>query len=79
MLSVNPVVAECNDGFLNDIRARVVTPADIVLAIQAARSGPVQEGCVGAGTGVRCMGGREVSELLHDAYPHPLAASPLES
>ncbi len=56
MLSVNPVVAECNDGFLNDIRARVVTPADIVLAIQAARSGPVQEGCVGAGTGVRCMG-----------------------
>ncbi len=56
VLSVNPVVAECNDGFLNDIRARVVTPADIVLAIQAARSGPVQEGCVGAGTGVRCMG-----------------------
>ena len=54
--SVNPVVGECNDGYLNDIRARVVSPEDVVAALESAGSGPVAEGCVGAGTGTRCMG-----------------------
>lgn len=54
--SVNPVVAETNDGFLNDIRARRVKPEDVVHAITAARAGPVKEGSVGAGTGTRCLG-----------------------
>jgi D-aminopeptidase len=49
--SVNAVVGETNDGTLNDIRARRVRPSDAVDAIQSARSGPVQEGAVGAGTG----------------------------
>ncbi len=49
--SVNFVVGETNDGFLNDIRARVVTRENGVEAIEAARSGPVTEGNVGAGTG----------------------------
>ena len=49
--SVNAVVGETNDGFLNDIRARRVKPADAVAAIEGARDGPVQEGAVGAGTG----------------------------
>ena len=49
--SVNAVVGETNDGTLNDIRARRVRPSDAVAAIQSARSGPVQEGAVGAGTG----------------------------
>jgi D-aminopeptidase len=49
--SVNAVVGETNDGTLNDIRARRVTPADAIAAIEAAREGPVQEGAVGAGTG----------------------------
>jgi D-aminopeptidase len=49
--SVNAVVGETNDGFLNDIRARRVLPTDAVAAIRAAREGPVQEGAVGAGTG----------------------------
>jgi D-aminopeptidase len=49
--SVNAVVGETNDGTLNDIRARRVTPADAIAAIEAARGGPVQEGAVGAGTG----------------------------
>ncbi|HKP33634.1 MAG TPA: P1 family peptidase [Sphingomicrobium sp.] len=49
--SVNAVVGETNDGFLNDIRARRVRPADAVAAIEAARDGPVLEGAVGAGTG----------------------------
>jgi D-aminopeptidase len=49
--SVNAVVGETNDGFLNDIRARAVTPDHVEAAIDAAASGPVAEGSVGAGTG----------------------------
>ena len=49
--SVNAVVGETNDGTLNDIRGRHVTPANAIAAIEAAREGPVQEGAVGAGTG----------------------------
>jgi D-aminopeptidase len=49
--SVNAVVGETNDGTLNDIRSRHVTPANAIAAIEAARDGPVQEGAVGAGTG----------------------------
>ena len=54
--SINPVVGECNDGFLNDIRAQRVKRADVVKALTEARSGAVAEGCVGAGTGTRCLG-----------------------
>ncbi|TVR28596.1 MAG: S58 family peptidase, partial [Balneolaceae bacterium] len=54
--SVNPVVGETNDGFLNDIRARVITSEDVYSAIEAAESGPVAEGNVGAGTGTRALG-----------------------
>jgi D-aminopeptidase len=49
--SVNAIVGETNDGTLNDIRARRVRPADAVAAIEAAKTGPVEEGAVGAGTG----------------------------
>jgi D-aminopeptidase len=56
ILSVNPVVGECNDGFLNDIRSRRVTAAHVEQALRDATSGPVAEGCVGAGTGTRCLG-----------------------
>jgi len=49
--SVNAVVGETNDGYLNDIRGRHVTPAHAMAAIEAASEGPVQEGAVGAGTG----------------------------
>ncbi len=54
--SVNPVVGECNDGFLNDIRRRRVASEHVLAALRDAHAGPVAEGCVGAGTGVRCMG-----------------------
>ena len=54
--SVNAVVGETNDGFLNDIRARTLTPGDAVAAIEAAREGPVAEGAVGAGTGTVAFG-----------------------
>jgi D-aminopeptidase len=49
--SINPVVAETNDGYLNDIRARTVTKDDVFAAIKNAKGGAVDEGCVGAGTG----------------------------
>ena len=54
--SVNPVVGETNDGWLNDIHARAVTKESVLKAIQKAESGPVEEGCVGAGTGTICFG-----------------------
>jgi D-aminopeptidase len=53
--SVNAVVGETNDGFLNDIRARRVTKADVIVAIRMASTGPVAEGCIGAGTGTRAF------------------------
>jgi D-aminopeptidase len=54
--SVNAVVGETNDGYLNDIRGRHVTPAHAIAAIEASRDGPVQEGAVGAGTGTVAFG-----------------------
>ena len=54
--SINPLVAETNDGYLNDIRCRPFTPAHVAAAIAAAGSGPVQSGCVGAGTSTVCFG-----------------------
>ncbi len=54
--SVNPVVGETNDGYLNDIRGRHVTKKHVLSAIEKAGSGPVEEGCVGAGTGTACFG-----------------------
>lgn len=56
--TVNPVVFECNDSLLNDIRARSVTPDHVLAALSAAASGPVAEGPVGAGTGMVCYGWR---------------------
>jgi len=53
--SVNPVVGETNDGWLNDIRGRHVKKEHVVEAIKNARSGPVEEGSVGAGTGTTCF------------------------
>lgn len=54
--TVNVIVGECNDGYLNTIRGLHVQPQDAILAIQAASTGEVEEGCVGAGTGMTCFG-----------------------
>lgn len=54
--SVNAVVGETNDGFLNDIRGRHVTAEDVRAAVAAAKPGPVEEGSVGAGTGTMALG-----------------------
>ncbi|MGY0798847.1 DmpA family aminopeptidase [Lysobacter sp. A286] len=54
--SVNPVVGETNDGYLNDIRGRHVTRRDVLEAIESAASGLVAQGNVGAGTGTVTFG-----------------------
>ena len=54
--SVNPLVGETNDGGLNDIRGLHVTRDHVLDAIRNAKSGPVTEGAVGAGTGTMCYG-----------------------
>jgi D-aminopeptidase len=54
--SVNVVVGECNDGYLNDMQGRHVRPEHVWAAIDAAASGQVAEGAVGAGTGTSCFG-----------------------
>jgi D-aminopeptidase len=56
VVSFNPVVGECNDGYLSDIRARPVTEAHVLDAIANAAPGPVEQGCVGAGTGTGALG-----------------------
>jgi D-aminopeptidase len=54
--SVNVVVGETNDGRLNDIRAERPARADFLAALAEAKTGPVAEGAVGAGTGTICFG-----------------------
>lgn len=54
--TLTPVVAECDDGRLNDIQGRHVSEADVVHALDDATAGPVSEGTVGAGTGMISYG-----------------------
>jgi len=54
--SINPLVGETNDGYLNDIRGRHVGRAEVFRAIESAHGGAVEEGAVGAGTGTMAFG-----------------------
>jgi D-aminopeptidase len=54
--TINPVVAETNDGFLSDLRRRPVTEEHVFAALRGATAGPVEEGAVGAGTGTSALG-----------------------
>ena len=54
--SINPLVGETNDGYLNDIRGRHVGRAEVLDAIAKAHGGAVEEGAVGAGTGTIAFG-----------------------
>ncbi len=54
--TLTPVVAECDDGRLNDIQGRHVSEQDVIAALDRASGGPVQEGTVGAGTGMVSYG-----------------------
>lgn len=53
--SVNPVVGECNDGFLNDMHGRRIGEAELRQALASASTGAVAEGTVGGGTGLSCF------------------------
>lgn len=69
--SINPVVGETNDGQLSDIRARPIEPKHVFEALNNAKSGPVEEGTVGAGTGTVCFdfkGGIGTSSRLAGGY-----------
>jgi len=54
VLSLNPLVGECNDSFLNDIQLRSVGENHVLDALRSASGGVVEEGGVGAGTGMTC-------------------------
>jgi D-aminopeptidase len=54
--TLTPVVAECDDGRLNDIQGRHVSEQDVMAALDGAAGGPVKEGTVGAGTGMVSYG-----------------------
>lgn len=54
--SINPVVGETNDGGLNAIRSRPITPEHVRQALERAAPGAVEEGAVGAGTGTVAFG-----------------------
>jgi D-aminopeptidase len=54
--TVNVVVGECNDSFLNDIQGRHVRAEHVRTALESAAAGPVAEGAIGAGTGTSCFG-----------------------
>jgi L-aminopeptidase/D-esterase-like protein len=64
-----PVAAETYDGSLNDINGHHVKPEDVIAAFEDARSGPIEEGSVGGGTGMRCFefkGGSGTASRLVD-------------
>lgn len=54
--SLNVVVGECNDSYLNSMRLMSVRPTHAIEAIQNARSGPFEQGAIGAGKGMICFG-----------------------
>ena len=70
--SVNALVGETNDSYLNDIRGLHITRQHVLDAIGNAKGGPVEEGSVGAGTGTTVYGWKggigTSSRLLPDGY-----------
>ena len=50
-----PVVTECDDGFLSDALSYPLSENDVFAALEGATAGPVEEGCVGSGTGMQCF------------------------
>ena len=70
--SINPLVAETNDGALNDIRSRPITSADVIAAIKGAHDGAVEEGAVGAGTGTVAFGFKGGIGTASRRLPAPL-------
>jgi D-aminopeptidase len=76
--SVNPLVGETNDGYLNDIRSRSITDQDVFAAIANAKEGPLQQGCVGAGTGTIAFGFKGGIGTSSRRLPTRLGGTPSE-
>src|SRR5262249_28773798 len=72
VMSVNPLVGETNDGYLNDIRRRPISRDDVFAAIRGAKSGPVEEGAVGAGAGTVAFGFKGGIGTASRKLPHSL-------
>ena len=70
--SINAVVGETNDGYLNDIRSRPIRPEHVTHALASATAGPVEEGAVGAGTGTIAFGWKGGIGTSSRALPAPL-------
>jgi len=70
--SINPIVAETNDGYLNDIRGRHVGRDEVFAAIRSAKEGTVEEGSVGAGTGTVAFGWKGGVGTSSRVIPQPL-------
>ncbi|MEZ5331075.1 MAG: P1 family peptidase [Thermoanaerobaculia bacterium] len=70
--SLEPVVGETWDGFLNDIEGRHVREEHVLAAVASARSGPVEEGAVGGGTGMVCYGFKGGIGTASRRLPAPL-------
>jgi D-aminopeptidase len=70
--SINPVVAETNDGSLNAIRSRPIGAKEVRAALASAASGPVTEGSVGAGTGTIAFGWKGGIGTSSRLLPTPL-------
>jgi len=70
--SVNAVVGETNDAYLNDIRGQHITREDVWAAIESAKGGPVEEGSVGAGTGTSTLGWKGGIGTSSRVLPEPL-------
>ncbi len=73
--TINTVVGECNDSFLNSIRTCTVTPQHAIEAINNATENPAEEGAVGAGKGMMCFGfkgGIGTSSRIIDVKEHHL-------
>ena len=78
--AVMPVVGECDDGFLNDLRGMHVHEEHVRAALDGAAAGPVAEGCVGAGTGMTCCdfkGGIGTSSRVVNAHGRPFTVGVL--
>src|SRR5438105_7648075 len=70
--SINPLIGETNDGYLNDIRGRYVGRDEVFAAIKNARGGKVEEGSVGAGTGTVAFGFKGGMGTASRKLPQPL-------
>jgi D-aminopeptidase len=70
--AIMPVVGECDDSMLNDMRGMHVLEEHVHAALDSAAAGPVAEGCVGSGTGMTCFdfkGGIGTSSRVVQPYP----------